>query len=445
MGKYSCYVCNKRSCKKNGRSLHKFPNKDENPEQHRKWLVILQVTEADYDENVHTFLCSDHFDSNAFDVGPDLRRKLLPDLFKNSKRQLHENAVPSVNLPKRKETIATQTDSENHGNPTEAACSSSTRRKRGLSSYYEPPSVRLCAESVNDTENLPDQHTSSEISSSDEETSQADYYNDDTDDETFMPPEAALHLESSSDSEFDEAEEEETHSSANSSVFYVEKDSLLELFKFCQRCGAPVEDRKLVEVGTLITVTAICLEGHSIEWKNQKMVELQPVLNVAVSSAVFLSGINFEAHRRFCTALDLSCVHRSTYFRHLNQTVHPVVEMTWMVEQKRVVTELIDNNREIILLGDGQYDSPGFSAKYVSYIIMDSATEQVVDFVVFQKGQVSGELEKEACKYLLERIIETFPHDLLDGICTDRHSGIRAMLQKPPFKGVIAQYFDASV
>ncbi|XP_059476181.1 uncharacterized protein LOC132197115 [Neocloeon triangulifer] len=73
---------------------------------------------------------------------------------------------------------------------------------------------------------------------------------------------------------------------------------------------------------------------------------------------------------------------------------------------------------------------------------MDSATEQVVDFVVFQRGQVSGELEKEACQYLLLRLMELIPHELFDGFCTDRHSGIRAMMQKEPFKSVLAHYFD---
>jgi hypothetical protein len=54
-----------------------------------------------------------------------------------------------------------------------------------------------------------------------------------------------------------------------------------------------------------------------------------------------------------------------------------------------------ERNEKVVLCGDAQFDSPGFSAKYCTYSIMDCETNQLVDFAVLQKGQVAGGLEHQ--------------------------------------------------
>jgi hypothetical protein len=48
--------------------------------------------------------------------------------------------------------------------------------------------------------------------------------------------------------------------------------------------------------------------------------------------------------------------------------------------------------------GDGQYDSPEFSAKFVSYSIVDSKANKITYFVMLQKEVVGADLEKSACE-----------------------------------------------
>ena len=50
------------------------------------------------------------------------------------------------------------------------------------------------------------------------------------------------------------------------------------------------------------------------------------------------------------------------------------------------------------MCGDGQYDSPGFSAKFSTYSIMNCDTNDVIDFCVIQKGQFTTDLERFICR-----------------------------------------------
>lgn len=83
----------------------------------------------------------------------------------------------------------------------------------------------------------------------------------------------------------------------------------------------------------------------------------------------------------------------------------------------------------IWLAGDGQFDSPGFCAKFVTYSIMDLNTGYIIDFSIIQKGMVKGDLEKSACNYVLNELIENKKISI-HLFLTDRHVGIRSMMKK---------------
>lgn len=57
----------------------------------------------------------------------------------------------------------------------------------------------------------------------------------------------------------------------------------------------------------------------------------------------------------------------------------------------------------VVLCGDAQFDSPGYSAKYCT--IMDCGTNEVVDFSVLQKGQVTGGLEHQVFRQVWEGLV----------------------------------------
>lgn len=101
------------------------------------------------------------------------------------------------------------------------------------------------------------------------------------------------------------------------------------------------------------------------------------MLNVATSSALFLSGINYNAYARYSTALGISLISKRTYFRQIKSYVKPVIEMEWIKERSKVIEQRQQDGNQFVIIGDGQYDSPGYSAKFLLYTIMDSITLEV--------------------------------------------------------------------
>jgi len=61
------------------------------------------------------------------------------------------------------------------------------------------------------------------------------------------------------------------------------------------------------------------------------------------------------------------------YYYFQKKYVYPVVYTTY-IKQREAVVEYLKGN-QLHLSGDGHCDSPGYSAKYCAYTLMDSATD----------------------------------------------------------------------
>lgn len=62
----------------------------------------------------------------------------------------------------------------------------------------------------------------------------------------------------------------------------------------------------------------------------------------------------------------------------------------WATEQAALMERA--KGSDLRLLGDGRCDSPGHSAKYLTYSLMDAETTQIIHFVQVQVGEV-----RDAC------------------------------------------------
>ena len=67
-------------------------------------------------------------------------------------------------------------------------------------------------------------------------------------------------------------------------------------------------------------------------------------------------------------------------------------------------------DEKVVLFGDGRNNSPGFSAQYCVYSLVEAMTKVVVDLQVKDKRETGGMstiMEVAALKVLLECLIET--------------------------------------
>ena len=64
--------------------------------------------------------------------------------------------------------------------------------------------------------------------------------------------------------------------------------------------------------------------------------------------------------------------------------MQPVIYRMWQNEQSIVLKVAKDDGGQLVLAGDGRADSPGHSAKYDTYTMMDMAINKIVDLQLLQ-------------------------------------------------------------
>ena len=79
----------------------------------------------------------------------------------------------------------------------------------------------------------------------------------------------------------------------------------------------------------------------------------------------------------------------------------PVVTEWWKWQQEKIFEELKD--QELVVAGDGQCDSPGFTAKNLCYYLMDLTTMYILELEVLDQRKTNMKsvmMEKKALQNL---------------------------------------------
>lgn len=137
-----------------------------------------------------------------------------------------------------------------------------------------------------------------------------------------------------------------------------------------------------------------------------------------------LSGILYTQMVAFCDSLKLSFFSRPVYDKIIKRYTGPVICNIWEDRKKSTIDSIKNSENDIWLAGDGQYDSPGFCAKYCIYSVMDLRSGKIADFKLVQKGMVKGDLERKGCELLLNDLTKNQNFNI-KLFLTDRHKGIR--------------------
>lgn len=195
----------------------------------------------------------------------------------------------------------------------------------------------------------------------------------------------------------------------------VETNKILELVEGkCEREGCTAE-RKVVRYsleGGVMSVTYRCTEGHGGVWHSSSVLTTKRgqnvfVTSVLLSSSVLLTGNNFEKVLLLAKMLNMSFVSSATFNRIQSLYAVPVVKDFW-AEMKEKIWEVF-KDEALLLCGDARMDSPGFSAKYCVYTIMDHYLDIITDVEIVDKREAGGTstvMEKMGLKRIMERMME---------------------------------------
>ena len=206
-------------------------------------------------------------------------------------------------------------------------------------------------------------------------------------------------------------------------------DILLELFKYCRHPGCANEASfKHHTIGPTLIVNWNCPSGHQGRFSSSKDVNAMYANNLQVAAAILLSGNSFFKIEKMARFMGLSLFSDATFFRMQRLYLIPVVNEWWSWQREQILKEFFD--KEVIVCGDGQCDSPGHTAKNLCYFLMELVSGYILEVEVNDKHHVnlvSVNMEKNALRSALQQL-----RGILNvvEIVTDASSTIKKLIGK---------------
>lgn len=152
----------------------------------------------------------------------------------------------------------------------------------------------------------------------------------------------------------------------------------------CTYCGFLSTQIKVVN-GTFLRVIQSCDHcGTKRVWESQPMIGSRPVGNILLSSAILYTGSLPSKAFRLFQVLKCASITRSAFFCHQSDFLLPAINSVWTNHQQGLLDVFKREKRSLVIAGDGRADSPGHSAKYGCYTLVELTCNKVVDFKLVQ-------------------------------------------------------------
>ena len=173
--------------------------------------------------------------------------------------------------------------------------------------------------------------------------------------------------------------------SDDASYYLVFQSALLLLFTVCRFCSSRTSDVKKIVVGSFIRVTQNCPNCHNKwVWDSQLFIGNVPAGNLLTSAAILYAGALPTKALRVFKILNCATITAKTFFRHQRRFLQPAIISTWERHQFSLLEGMKSQMKKLSLSGDGRADSPGHSAKYGSYTVIEMSYNKVVDYKLVQ-------------------------------------------------------------
>ena len=200
--------------------------------------------------------------------------------------------------------------------------------------------------------------------------------------------------------------------------------------------------QKVTTKGTLLKCKLKC-DHHESEWTSQrpKVDQEGPLFNgnIDLEAGILLSGISLSGFQRAMSITNVQVMSEQCFYQIQKKYLFPAVNSVYEKRRNEIV-ERVKSVKELNLVGDGRFDSPGHSAKYGTYTFMNEDSKEIIDFFIAHKSNAGSSTKMELYSFIkvLNSLLEA-GFDI-NTITTDRHKSIRKYLrEKHP---EIAHQFD---
>lgn len=427
-------------------SYHTFPTS----KLRRTW--IQKINRKNWTPTKHSVVCSLHFRPGDFEpdmyakiMGTKPRRRLkhgvIPSLFLRGEQKYHLSSDTSASRERqslylsRRQRVEEEDYVQNLLNTTTTnsdqniqdsaikACDKAAQIRPSVSDFSVQTPRKPSTVSVSVQTDICSTLTSAD--ESDESSTSSEITDDDI-------------MFSSSDSHVSDVDDEaptKTFMTSQPRVFLTFIDNIFELLKFCPSCGSPVEQeyQHVSFEGGMLCVTLTCLGGCTYNWTSQPTLSKQRSRSGSgdfqLAASFVLCGGTYALLKGFSDCMQMGIVSAQTYHKIQHDYIAPVVFSAWSAQQHVLLQELSEKTN-VRLAGDARCDSPGFSAKYSTYTVMDYDSGYVVCGRVVQLGQEeksSVGMEKVGLKSCLDEILS---HEVsVSVLTTDRSPSVIKMMK----------------
>ncbi|XP_070390072.1 uncharacterized protein [Dermacentor albipictus] len=206
--------------------------------------------------------------------------------------------------------------------------------------------------------------------------------------------------------------------------FIVYEECLLQVFQTCKTCGFPAEPSLQVK-GSLVTASVICQEKHVNIWHSQPKKGKRAVGDITLAAAIFFTGCSVAQSLRFLKNAGVACFSERSYHRLQSKLLLPAVNEVWQDEKRRLVQTVVSCGGGAKVAGDSRADSPGYSAKYGVYSVLETNLNRIIDIELVQCNEVSSSTHMELEG--LKRALASLDHSgiIVTEAVTDRHPQVR--------------------
>lgn len=163
--------------------------------------------------------------------------------------------------------------------------------------------------------------------------------------------------------------------------------SLMSLINKCPLCSSRcIGDSKYN--GCKYTCSFYCFVCQNIfSWTNDEEKRKGPQINIRIATAIYTTGLTFTKIQYFFELLNIPHIKAKSFYSIVKKYIQPAICQLYTRSQNELWQEIADNPK-LVIGGDMRANSPGFCAKFGTYIVMDLSSNKIINLELVQVGNI---------------------------------------------------------